>query len=178
MERKALLTFKESAKDPLDHQLSSWIGEDSCKWVGVGCYNHTRHVVKLDLGRRSIWDTKRLQVESLQWLAAFPYLEYLNMGNSDLEIVSDWLQAVNVLHSLIELNLSHCGLASLPQSISFINFTLLSVLDLSHYKFYSPIPYWLSNVSGLSILNIASNCLRGAIPVAFAHLYSLQELEI
>ncbi|KAF5472534.1 hypothetical protein F2P56_009245 [Juglans regia] len=176
MERKALLTFKESAKDPLG-QLSSWIGEDCCKWAGVECDYHTRHVVKLDLSP-STWDSDRLQVESLQWLSAFPSLVYLNMGNADLKKVSDWLQAVNMLPSLMELHLRECGLVSLPQSISFINFTLLSVLDLSRNIFHSPIPYWLSNVSSLSILNIASSSLRGAIPNAFANLYSLQELDL
>ncbi|XP_035545145.1 receptor-like protein EIX2 [Juglans regia] len=100
------------------------------------------------------------------------------MGNADLDNVSDWLQAVNMLPSLLELHLRKCGLVSLPQSISFINFTLLSVLDLSGNNFKSPIPCWLSNVSGLSILNIANNYLHGAIPDAFANLYSLKELDL
>ncbi|KAG6670441.1 hypothetical protein I3843_Q064700 [Carya illinoinensis] len=120
----------------------------------------------------------RLQVESLQWLAAFPYLEYLSMGNADLEKVSDWLQVVNMLPSLLESHLRGCGLQSLPQSISSINFTLLLVLDFSLNGFDSLIPSWLSNVTGLSILNISSNSLYGTILDAFSNIYSLQELDL
>ncbi|XP_041026887.1 LRR receptor-like serine/threonine-protein kinase GSO2 [Juglans microcarpa x Juglans regia] len=195
MERKALLTFKESAKDPRG-QLSSWIGEDCCKWAGVECDYHTRHVVKLDLSP-STWDSTRLQVESLQWLTAFPSLEYLNMGNADLDKVPDWLQAVNMLPSLMELHLRECGLVSLPQSISFINFTLLSVHDLSRNKFHSPIPYWLSNLdlsrnefiegplpaglgnlTNLHKLSLPRNNVTGVIPRSFANLCNLRTFDL
>ncbi|THU74441.1 hypothetical protein C4D60_Mb04t33400 [Musa balbisiana] len=47
-ERSALLEFKRGLKDPTN-RLSSWVGEDCCKWEGVTCSNHTGHVVKLDL---------------------------------------------------------------------------------------------------------------------------------
>ena len=41
MERKALLKFKQSLNDPF-HCLSSWVGSDCCKWVGVRCNKHSR----------------------------------------------------------------------------------------------------------------------------------------
>ncbi|KAH1254792.1 putative LRR receptor-like serine/threonine-protein kinase [Glycine max] len=41
MERKTLLKFKQSLNDPF-HCLSSWVGSDCCKWVGVRCKKHTR----------------------------------------------------------------------------------------------------------------------------------------
>ncbi|PRQ58429.1 putative leucine-rich repeat-containing, plant-type [Rosa chinensis] len=34
-ERKALLKHKQGLKDP-SGQLSTWVGEDCCKWTGVG----------------------------------------------------------------------------------------------------------------------------------------------
>ncbi|PON95352.1 LRR domain containing protein, partial [Trema orientale] len=48
MERKALLNFKQGLTDP-SGQLSSWVGEDCCKWRGVGCNNITGRVVQVNL---------------------------------------------------------------------------------------------------------------------------------
>ncbi|OMO88214.1 hypothetical protein COLO4_20369 [Corchorus olitorius] len=47
-ERKALLEFKTSLKDPSGF-LSSWVGQDCCNWTGVSCSNKTGNVLKLDL---------------------------------------------------------------------------------------------------------------------------------
>ncbi|XP_059436264.1 receptor-like protein EIX2 [Corylus avellana] len=119
-----------------------------------------------------------LEVESLQWLVGFPSLRYLNLGDVNLKKVLNWLDVVNMLPSLVELHLVNCGLVSLPHSISSINFTLLSVLDLSSNSFNSFIPHWLSNVSGLSLINLDSSSLRGAIPVGLGHLTSLRSLNL
>ena len=138
----------------------------------------------LDLNSNSVlfpeyFPVRRLEVKSLQWLVGLPSLKYLDMSLVNIgEVKPDWLQAVNMLPSLLELDLSGCGLVTLPQSISSINFTSLTFLDISYNLFNSSIPYWLSNLSGLSILNIRSSSLRGAIPNAFANLVSLRELDL
>ncbi|XP_062162227.1 receptor-like protein EIX2 [Alnus glutinosa] len=110
-------------------------------------------------------------------LSRLQYLD-LNLGNINLQKVLNWVDVVNMLPSLVELHLVNCGLVSLPQSISSINFTLLSVLDLSSNSFNSFIPHWLSNVSGLSTINLDSSSLRGAIPIGLGHLTSLRSLNI
>ncbi|KAH0972895.1 hypothetical protein GBA52_025051 [Prunus armeniaca] len=51
IERKALLKLKQGLTDPSD-RLSSWVGEDCCKWSGVGCNNITGRVNMLDLRNR------------------------------------------------------------------------------------------------------------------------------
>jgi hypothetical protein len=289
IERRALLSFKENLTDPSD-RLSSWVGEDCCNWIGVGCDNGTGHIIKLDLknpfpvsefdfldeylsdteyeyhydevkkaynksclgGKISsaLLDLKHLsyldlslnnfnginipkflgsleslrylnlsfsffagvvpphlgnlsrlqyldlnsyssssyigdfvpfailEVKSLQWFVGFPSLGYLNLGGVNLEKVSDWLHVVNMLPLLSELHLHGCGLVSLPHSTSSINFTLLSILDLSSNHFNSSIPHWLSNASHLSVINFQDNLLRGAIPNSFAKLCNLRTLNL
>ncbi|CAL2271437.1 unnamed protein product [Prunus armeniaca] len=43
IERKALLKLKQGLMDP-SGRLLSWVGEDCCKWSGVGCNNITGRV--------------------------------------------------------------------------------------------------------------------------------------
>ncbi|XP_062162229.1 receptor-like protein EIX2 [Alnus glutinosa] len=120
-----------------------------------------------------------LEAKSLEWFAGFPSLRYLNLGFINLTKVPDWLDAVNMLPFLVELHLAGCGLVSLPHSISSVNFTVLSVIDLSYNNFNSSIPHWLSNVSGLSTINLASNYyIGGDIPIGLGHLTNLRILDL
>ncbi|XP_020097087.1 LRR receptor-like serine/threonine-protein kinase ERL2 [Ananas comosus] len=47
-ERNALLAVNVGLTDP-GNRLSSWEGQDCCKWRGVVCSNTTGHVLKLNL---------------------------------------------------------------------------------------------------------------------------------
>jgi Leucine-rich repeat (LRR) protein len=119
-----------------------------------------------------------LEAKSLEWFVGFPSLRYLNLGYVNLTKVPDWVDAVNMLPSLVELHLARCGLVSLPHSISSVNFTLLSILDLSYNNLSSSIPHWFSNVSGLSTISLASSNLIGDIPVGLGHLTNLRILDL
>ena len=75
---------------------------------------------------------------NLNWLSGLSSLQYLNLNGVNLsEATTDWLQTVNLLPSLLELHLSNCELNYLPQSFASVNFTSLSVLELSYNDFNS-----------------------------------------
>ncbi|CAN6572413.1 unnamed protein product [Malus baccata var. baccata] len=250
-ERKALLEVKQGLVDPSDG-LSSWTGEDCCKWRGIGCNKKTGRVTRLNLRNeyvdgldgedgamhalggeinRSLLVLKDLiyldlsmnnfegvrvpsfmgSLEKLQYLnlsgASFGGVIPHNLGNlsrllfldlsnnffepnaTDLrwlptlsldlnKVASSWLPTVNMLPSLVELHLPSCQLSILPFALPFINFTSLSVLDLSTNNFNSTLPPWLFNLTKLVSIDLNSNNLRGALPETFGSLKSLQTLDL
>ncbi|CAL9757966.1 unnamed protein product [Musa acuminata subsp. burmannicoides] len=267
-ERSALLEFKRGLKDPTN-RLSSWVGEDCCKWEGVTCSNHTGHVVKLDLHnphplsyvgfaayndwtlggelRRSLLGLKHLKYLDLsmndfgginipEFMGSFHQLQYLNLSRAGLggllphqlgnlsnlqylDLHNDldhtfvvlapefsigdalwisqlsslkhlnlnsvkfqngthWLEALNMLPSIVEIYLHSCEIPSVSLSLPHVNFTSLSVLDLSYNLINSTIPSWLFNISGLEHLDLRENSFQGNIPPAFGNLASLKGLNL
>ncbi|KAL7171722.1 hypothetical protein ACSBR2_036394 [Camellia fascicularis] len=248
IERKALVEFKKGLTDP-SGLLSSWVGNDCCTWMGVGCSNQTGNVVALELRNlgdcydkkigyapatnsscvggevsSSLLDLKYLNyldlsgndfngiaipnflcsleklsylnlsyasfggmipphignlsnlryldlssnyqltrswVSDLNWLVGLSSLKYLNLGYMNLTLAStNWLQALNMLPSLSGLRLPGCELHNLPHSVPNINFTSLSVLDLSFNNFNSSIPQWLFNISSLLWLDLTYSYMK------------------
>ena len=102
------------------------------------------------------------------------------MQNVDLSnATAHWLEVVNMLPSLLELNLSSCGIYHLPQTLPLVNFTSLSVLDISNNVFNSSIPPWLFNVTALTELNLNYCDLKGSIPkIASGSLCNLRILDV
>ncbi|XP_021822025.1 probable leucine-rich repeat receptor-like protein kinase At1g35710 [Prunus avium] len=261
IERKALLKLKQGLMDP-SGQLSSWVGEDCCKWSGVGCNNITGRVNRLDLGNRDGYEENAFDGEinpsllvlkdleyldlsiinnfggvqfpsfigsleklkylnlsgldfvgvippnlgnlsrllyldlgnhippnikvdenletDLQWLATLSSLKYLNLGGVNLtKATSYWLPTVNMLPSLVELHLQSCSLPMLPLTLPSINFTSLSVLDLSGNEFTTTIPPWLFNLTKLEMLDLSYNSLMtGKLPDSLGYLKSLRYLHL
>ena len=87
-----------------------------------------------------------LKADNLNWVYGLSSLKVLDLGGVDLNNAEDWLDAVNMLPSLVELRLSFCTLHKLPQNLHRVNFTSLKILDLSYNDFSSTILDWLFDI--------------------------------
>ncbi|XP_057497436.1 receptor-like protein EIX1 [Actinidia eriantha] len=120
-----------------------------------------------------------LSADSFDWVTGLVSLKHLEMNQVDLSLVGpNWLEVLNTIPRLTELYLSGCGLSSFVSSLSFTNFTLLAVVDLSSNHFNSKFPDWFANLSSLVYVDMSHSYLRGRIPLGFGELPSLKHLDL
>ncbi|XP_010046667.2 receptor-like protein EIX2 [Eucalyptus grandis] len=126
------------------------------------------------------YSRQELRVSDLNWLSGLFSLNYLNLEGVNLRKGSArWPEKLNMLSSLTELHLAGCQLSEFPESLSFVNFTSLSVLDLSSNNFNSTMPRWVFNITTLLQLTLIDSELKGPIPaVAEGALCKLQQLDL
>ncbi|KAL7202136.1 hypothetical protein ACSBR1_033749 [Camellia fascicularis] len=121
----------------------------------------------------------KLCVVNLQWLSGLSRLERLDFSQVNLKKASgDWLQVINMLPSLVELNLSSCELHRVPPQLHHVNFSSLTLLDLSKNDFNSLIPGWISSLSSLVSLHLSSCGFGSLFPDGFCNLTSLKALDL
>ncbi|XP_037428622.1 receptor-like protein EIX1 isoform X2 [Triticum dicoccoides] len=128
-------------------------------------------LVYLDLGS---FGGPGITVNNFRWVSKLTSLRYLDLSWLYLAASVDWLQAVNMLPSLQVLRLND---ASLPAtdltSLSQVNFTSLTLLNLKNNDLNSSMPNWIDKLSALSELDMTSCGLSGMIPDDLGKLTSL-----
>ncbi|KAK4562558.1 hypothetical protein RGQ29_005167 [Quercus rubra] len=140
-----------------------------------GSLGSLSHLESLDLSGNGFF----LRAENLSWVYGLSSLKVLDLGGVDLSNTEDWLDAINMLPSLVELGLFFCKLHKLPQNFNHVKFTSLKILDLSLNNFSSTIPDWLFDIGhSLVYLNLSRCQLHGVIPDAFRNLTSLMSLDL
>ncbi|XP_049356807.1 receptor-like protein EIX2 [Solanum verrucosum] len=252
-DQKALIEFKNGLIDN-SNRLSSWTGQNCCKWDGVFCDEKTGNVVKIDLHYKNylldgeypqrvldnhtknflggelspslvklkhlsyldlshnyfssiqippffgllmnlrflnlscagfggyipknlgnlsrlehlylggcygyvIGPGNDLRVDSLRWISKFSSLKSFDLSQLVIEDTKDLWNSINMLPSLLSLNLEGCNLNILP-SFTQVNFTSLSSLNIRDNMIgmssenSSIIPPWFSNLTMLMNLHL------------------------
>ncbi|KAK3403901.1 hypothetical protein EUGRSUZ_K00259 [Eucalyptus grandis] len=145
-ERNALLQLKQSLSDP-SHVLSSWNGEDCCRWIGVTCNRANGHVVKLQI--TSVNENPFLTAE-----------ESLFDEYYDYSFPRVFSKAGELNPSLLNLRyLSYLDLSGIffenAHMLKFIgSMKQLRYLDLSHSFHFAIVPDEWGNLTELEVLNL------------------------
>nr|GEW04890.1 leucine-rich repeat protein [Tanacetum cinerariifolium] len=152
-ERLALLKFKHSVNDVAD-MLSSWVGNDCCRWERVHCDNVTGKVESLHLRGREDYinrdDKYLIGKEVITSLGDLGHLKLLDLSANDFR-GSRIPEFIGSLKQLSYLNLSNAYFSGfIPPHIG--NLSNLVVLDLKSRHNTIMMSDDMSWISGLSLL--------------------------
>ncbi|BFG37491.1 hypothetical protein CerSpe_237650 [Prunus speciosa] len=156
IERKALLKLKQGLTDPSGRH-SSWVGEDCCKWSGVGYNNITGCVNRLDLHNRDWFDyygatEHGFDGEINPSLLVLKDLEYLDLSLNLFGGVQ-FPSFIGSLEKLKYLNLSRTYFVGvIPPNLG--NLSRLLYLDLKSFRTLETDLQWLATLSSLKYLNL------------------------
>ncbi|XP_024027589.1 probably inactive leucine-rich repeat receptor-like protein kinase At3g28040 [Morus notabilis] len=133
----------------------------------------------------------QLWASDLHWLPNLSSLEYLNLGGVNLnKTYEGWLQAINMLPSLLELHPSKCNLdlssnyditgeiEELVNDLSGCSNVSLEYLDLTANKLSGHLPNSLGYLKHLKYLSLSYNSFSGLIPPRMGNLSNLEKLDL
>nr|GEX63755.1 leucine-rich repeat protein [Tanacetum cinerariifolium] len=171
-ERLALLKFKHSVYDAFD-MLSSWVGNDRCKWERVHCDKVTGKVDSLHLRGRTygIYDDDYLiGKEVVTCLKDLRHLKFLDLSGNDFQ-GSRIPEFIGSFKQPSYLNLSDAFSGIIPPRVG--NLSNLVVLDLKTITKPSLMSDDLSWISGLSSLKSLELCRSYNSSTTLAHIKHL-----
>ncbi|KAK4487197.1 hypothetical protein RD792_006516 [Penstemon davidsonii] len=137
------------------------------------------------LGNLSSLRTLRLEAIypvdiNIEWLSGLSHLEHLDMSYVNLSRATNWLQVINKLPSLVELNLRGCSLENnnfMAPDLDEVNFTSLTNLDLSGNKLGPVVPRWIFQLNKLTHLYLIDNLFEGSTP-SISNTTKLQYIDL
>ncbi|RHN50274.1 putative non-specific serine/threonine protein kinase [Medicago truncatula] len=145
-ERRALLKFRDAINLNRDG-ISSWKGEECCKWEGILCDNFTHHVTSLHLILLGFGGKLDSSICELQHLTS------LNLFGNQFE--GKIPKCIGSLDKLIELNLGfNYFVGVIPPSLG--NLSNLQTFDLGLFNYLTANDLeWLSHLSNLRCLDLS-----------------------
>ncbi|XP_048138605.1 MDIS1-interacting receptor like kinase 2-like [Rhodamnia argentea] len=192
-EAEALLNWKSTLDNRSQALLSSWQGNNPCRFTGVACDYHgaiahvnlsslglggtldgldflrLTGVVSFDLSNNSIHGSIPSSIGNLS------KLNYLDLCPNKLS--GNIPASIGMLGSLHSLFLCENQLSGpIPSTIGRL--TSLIELELSTTKLTGSIPRSIGNLTSLSLLYLYQNELSGHIPLEIGRLTSLIELDL
>ncbi|KAF7824589.1 receptor-like protein EIX2 [Senna tora] len=134
-----------------------------------------------NLSRLEVLDLEylyNLDAGNLQWLSGLISLQHLITRGVDLSRATDWVDTINKLPFITELNLNDCGLHDYNPFLASLNFTSLAVIDLGRNYGLKMIPDWLVNISSMQYIDMSHCGLDGRIPLGLGELPNLVSLDL
>ncbi|XP_020084067.1 receptor-like protein 12 [Ananas comosus] len=173
--------------------IPSWIGSfKELNYLNLSRSNFSGTVPERlgNLSRLQTLDLSRnfLTLSNANWLSQLTSIIHIDMSYLLIYDASNWLQALNMLPLVQEIHaFASCFFGKFPQSLPHVNFTSLSLLDLSftlrldisnNSEVTSSLPDWLFGITSLQYLYLTSSGFTGLIPSAIGNMTSLKVLEL